>query len=119
MFNLQQIRIWWLLIFFPATSPLYVEEKLPVPPNAKVTLTCDKDEYFLGENILVHFKLENTGGTAFKANFGHDYRGAARALRFKVTATDQNGDSVADPYPNSMCMGGLGNTREIIPNKPF
>lgn len=119
MFNLQQIRIWWLLIFFPATSPLYVEEKLPVPPNAKVTLTCDKDEYFLGENILVHFKLENTGGPAFEATFGSDYRGAPRSLRFIVTATDQNGNAVADPYPNSMCMGGLGGPVNVTTDKPF
>ena len=119
MLSHQTIRIWWVLILFPAIIHLCAEEKLPVPQNAKVTLSCDREEYFLGENILVHFKLENTGGAAFNANFGHDYRGAARALRFKVTATDQNGESVADPYPSSMCMGGLGDTREITPNKPF
>ena len=76
--------------------------KEEVPKNAKVTLSCDREAYWLGENVLVHLKLENTGGAPFRAEFGHDYRGAPRALRFKVTATDQDGKEAADPYPNSM-----------------
>jgi len=114
-------RLWcaWLLV-----SPVGVpwapgRGRDDVPKNAKVALSCDRETYFLGENVLVHFKLENTGGPPFRAEFGHDYRGAPRALRFEVTATDQNGKRAADPYPNSMCMGGLGNWVTITPEKPF
>jgi len=119
MLNRQRFWTGWSLILLLGTAQSFAEEKKPVPGNAKVTLSCDKDEYFLGENVLVHFKLENTGGAAFNADSGGDYRGSPRSLRFKVTATDQNGDPVADPYPNSMCFGGLGGSSEVTPKKPF
>jgi hypothetical protein len=45
-----------------------------VPDGAKVTLQCDKKEYFLGENVLVHFILENISDKPFEADFGGDYR---------------------------------------------
>ncbi len=32
----------------------------PVPIGAKVTLELDRPEYFLGENVLVHFILKAT-----------------------------------------------------------
>src|ERR1035437_10880951 len=44
-------------------------EKL-VPAGAKVTLEVDRREYFLGENVFVHFILENTGDQPFEADFG-------------------------------------------------
>ena len=108
----------------PSVPPLKTADKTqatkpPVPPNARVTLSCDRDEYFLGENVLVHFKLENTGGEPFEANFGGDYRGAARALRFKVKVLDEKSQTLADPYPSELCFGGMGGTREITPDKPF
>ncbi len=95
-------------------------DKPEVPENAGFVLSTDKEEYFLGENVLLHFKLENTGGDVFKAEYGGDYRGAARALRFKVTATNQQtGEVLADPYPSDNCMGGPGETLEITPEIPF
>ena len=111
----------WLLVLCGSSvaSQLGFRTGGPIPPNAKVTLSTDKDEYFLGENVLVHFKLENTGGPAFDAEFGGDYRGAPRSLRFIVTATDPNGKLVADPYPNSNCMGGLGGPATVTPDRPF
>ena len=51
---------------------IYTRTENLVPTHAKVTLSSEKNEYFLGENILVHFKLENTGGNTFKAGFGGD-----------------------------------------------
>jgi hypothetical protein len=58
----------------------------PVPEGTMVTLEFDRPDYFLGENVLVHFVLQNTGDTPFEASWGGDYRGASRHLRFKVTA---------------------------------
>lgn len=114
-------RFWlqWLLILVPGITCSFASEKEFVPENVKVTLSCDREEYFLGENILVHFRLQNTGGAPFNAEYGGDYRGSVRSLRFKVTATDQNGEETADPYPNSMCMGGLGGSVIVTPEKPF
>ncbi|MFT7615031.1 MAG: hypothetical protein ACI9J3_004019 [Parvicellaceae bacterium] len=90
-----------------------------IPKNAKVSISTNKAKYFLGENILLHFKLENTGNNTFKASFGSDYRGAARSLRWKVTAIDEQGDTVADPYPGGFCMGGLGGPSDVTKENPY
>ena len=91
----------------------------PVPDGAKVTLETDRQEFFLGENILVHFILENTGTQPFEAEFGGDYRGSSRHLRFKVTATDENGNMAEDPDPNPVCFGGLGGPCALKPGEKF
>ncbi len=85
----------------------------PVPEGAKVTLETDRQEYLLGENILVHFVLENAGTQPFDADFGGDYRGSSRAIRFQVTATDEAGKDAEDPDPNQLCYGGRGGPREL------
>jgi len=90
-----------------------------IPKNAKVSISTNKAKYFLGENILLHFKLENTGNKTFQASFGSDYRGAARSLRWKVTAIDEQGDTVADPYPGGFCMGGIGGPSDVTKEKPY
>jgi hypothetical protein len=43
--------------------------------------------FFLGENVLVHYCLENTPLTAFQISWGGDSRGASRSVRFKTTLT--------------------------------
>jgi hypothetical protein len=91
----------------------------PVPDGAKVTLETDRQEYFLGENVLVHFVLENTGAQPFEVDFGGDYRGASRSLRFKVTATDEAGNVAEDPDPNPICFGGLISSRPLKPGEKF
>lgn len=93
--------------------------KRPVPAGAKVTLEIDRPEYFLGENVLVHFTLENTGDQPFEADFGGDYRGATRALRFKVTAVDESGQLVEDPDTSEFCGGGFGGPRQLKPGDRF
>jgi len=91
----------------------------PVPEGAKVTLEFDRPDYFLGENVLVHFVLQNTGDTPFEASWGGDYRGASRHLRFKVTATDEAGEAAEDPDPSPMCMGGFGGPKTLKPGEKF
>ncbi len=87
----------------------------PVPAGAKVTLESDRTDYLLGENVTIQFVLENTGKEPFKADFGGDYRGADRSLRFKVTATDEQGHVMPSPDPNPMCMGGEGGPIPVPP----
>ncbi len=114
------ILLWFLFLCGGSAAAQYgFGSGGPIPPNAQVTLSTDKDEYFLGENVLIHFKLENTGGPPFQATFGGDYRGAPRSLRFIVTAADPNGKPVADPYPNSNCLGGLVGPFTVTPDKPY
>lgn len=93
--------------------------KLPVPDGAKVHLQLDRTEYFLGENVLVHFTLENVGDKPFEVSFGGDYRGATRARRFQVTATDETGRSADDPDPSEFHGGGFGGSREMHPGERF
>lgn len=91
----------------------------PVPAGARVRLEASRAEFFLGENVLVHFILENVGSEPFELSFGGDYRGASRALRFKVTATDEAGRAVEDPDPSPLNFGGLGGTRTLKPGERF
>ncbi len=91
----------------------------PVPEGAKITLEFDRSEYFLGDNVLAHFVVENTGDEPFKISQGGDYRGAGRSLRFKVTATDEAGHETEDPAPSPMCFGGLMNEPTIKPGGKF
>lgn len=89
----------------------------PVPAGAHVTLELDKAQYFLGENILVHFRLENVGDKPFSYSYGGDYRGGSRSARFKVSAIAPDGQPAADPDPSGFNEGGLGQTPVLKPGQ--
>lgn len=102
----------WLVLFTFVSSvgsePSPLGSELdPVPPGARITLYADQQEFFLGENVLIHFCLENKGNEPFEISTGGDYRGAGRHLRYKVTAHDETGHLVDDSNPYPMCLGGL------------
>ncbi len=63
--------------------------KLQAPSHYKLSLNFDKPEYFLGENAIMHFCVQNTGDKPIAIDYGSDYRFAPRALRFKVKAVDE------------------------------
>ncbi len=90
-----------------------------VPDTARVSFTFDAPQYFLGENVLGHFCVENTGTAPFRVSMGGDYRGAARATRFHVTALDADGKTVADPYPGAMNFGGMEGEPTLKPGEKF
>src|SRR6266436_8268964 len=117
------LMVQFLLLVPPArageASLWEANAKQPVPIGAKVTLELDRREYFLGENVLVHFILENTGDQPFEADFGGDYRGATRHLRFKVTAADESGHLAEDPDPSEWSGGGFGGARKLNPGDKF
>ena len=87
--------------------------------GARVTLQSDRSSYFLGENVLLHFCVENLGNDPISVDMGGDYRGAPRSLRFKVKAFDDQGRLLEDPHPDPLCFGGLGGKTEIKPGKAF
>jgi len=89
--------------------------------EAKLRLVLDKPEYFLGENILLHYGLTNGGEKPLTISWGGDGRtpGANRPLRFKVVATDAEGNRVEDPFPSVMNFGGFGGDRELEPGQTF
>lgn len=89
----------------------------PVPQGAKLSIELEKSRFYLGEHILVHFRIDNVGTEAFKIDLGGDYRGSSRSLRFRVEAFDRDGKAVEDPDPYPMCMGGLSWGKEIKPGE--
>jgi hypothetical protein len=95
------------------------DAKKMVPAGAKVILELDRPEFFLGENVLVHFTLTNTSDQPFEANFGGDYRGATRSLRFVVTAAGEAGHMAEDPDPSGWCLGGFVQDRKLNPGEKF
>jgi hypothetical protein len=91
----------------------------PVPPGALITLTTDKESYYLGENVLIHFQLTNTGDEPFDSNWGGDSRAAPRPLRFQVSATNAAGLAMSDPYPPSIRFGGFLHYKTLQPGETY
>jgi hypothetical protein len=104
-------------IVFLAAARGKEEEKPPVPEDARVSAEVVRKTWFIGENVLIHFKLETTGGS-FKAGFGGDYRGAGFATRFRLKVADADGNLMPD-LNHGNNMGGLGGDFEVTPQKPF
>ena len=101
-----------LLATWPLAQPV-VNETAAV----QARLVFDQPSFFLGENVLAHFALTNTGKAPASISYGGDYRGAPRSLRFKVTATDEKGNTAPDPYVSTSHMGGLCWSHEIKPGE--
>ncbi|MGD1083552.1 MAG: hypothetical protein ABSA47_02235 [Verrucomicrobiota bacterium] len=91
-----------------------------VPAGLEVSLVADKTNFFLGENILLHYRIHNASSNTFKISVGGDYRGSTRADRFTVTAVSADGIPVADPTPFMRNMGGgLMPNSEIKPGEDW
>ncbi len=96
-----------------STQPVTPLAALPADDprrGAAVTVELDKAQYYLGENVLLKWRIRNAGDQPFKISMGGDGRTpwARRAIRFKVECLDEQGRKMADPYPNPMNMGGPG-----------
>lgn len=105
------------LSILAAASCTYAAAILPADAKYSVTVTTERTEYILGENVRVTFSLENTGLVEFTADFGGDYRGGTRANRFKVTASDSNGQKADDPDPDQRHFGGLVRPAKLGPGQ--
>lgn len=93
--------------------------QLPPPGTAKITLLADKPEFFLGENILLHYRIESIGKEPLGFDVGGDYRGGTRANRFKVTVVDAAGREMPDPAPTQRNMGGLHPLAGVKPREEW
>ena len=110
--------IQFFLFLKPEVSQAYVGEEILLPTDIEFVLEPDKKDFFLGENALVHFCLENNGSGVIKFNIGGDYRGTlARHNRFKIVVKDEAGNIQPDPDPLGVHMGGLGGTYELKPSE--
>ncbi len=98
-----------------ARERLGFRDPIPVPAGAVVKLEVDRIEWFVGENVLVHFVVENHGTSPFDVDAGGDNRGM-RESRYKVVAIDAAGHEVPDPNPRwDMNFGGLGAGGSVPP----
>ncbi|MGC3989666.1 MAG: hypothetical protein QM796_08320 [Chthoniobacteraceae bacterium] len=93
--------------------------QMPVPEGARLTVSFDRPEYFLGENVLLQFVLENTGTKPFRANFGGDYRGSDRSLRFEVVARNVDGKVMPETDLDPNCFGGMEGWEQLEPGKKY
>lgn len=84
--------------------------------NARVDVVIDRS-FVLGENILVHYCLENTSDAPFSIQVGGDYRGATRALRYKVVVVDGQGRRLVDPDTTGFNFGGMGHAPNVLPHQ--
>jgi len=88
----------------------------PPAGAARVVLSVDRGRFFLGENVLVRYCIENTSAKPFQISYGGDNRGSSRSQRFKMRVTDAHGTLVADPDPHGYNEGGLGGDPVIAPH---
>ncbi len=89
-----------------------------LPEGMKIGLESDKLSYFLGENILIYYRIDNTSDKPFKISTGGDYRGS-RPTRFKVSAVASDGEPVEDPEPFQSNFGGLMPNPEVKPGESW
>jgi hypothetical protein len=88
-----------------------------IPEGVEIKLAADKETFLLGENILLHYEVKNTGDTPIMVELGGDYRGAPRHTRFHVIATDEAGKVIEDPTPDPQHHGGFGGGGIIKPGE--
>jgi HEAT repeat protein len=85
-----------------AVQQLWAEQqKAPRKPGARVTLTPQRREYFLGENILVHYRLENAGTEPVRYEKGGFYPALRRNDGYRITAAllDDKGRPTGESAP--------------------
>jgi HEAT repeat protein len=75
--------------------------KAGAKPAYKVTVTPQRQEYFLGENILVHYRLENTGKEPVRYEKGGFFPTLRRNDGYRVTAKllDDQGRPTGESAP--------------------
>src|SRR4051794_26117735 len=108
----------WLACWFAVGSMAFGGLEKAVEGKSEVELKFNKKQYYFGEPCLVEFVLRNTGDKEISYESGGDYRGAGRALRFRVQAVATHGELVPDADP-AMCMGGIFGTRTLKPGEEW
>jgi hypothetical protein len=104
-----------VLLFLPLLAPIL---HAAIPEGARVRLEFDKQQYLVGESVLAHYVIENTGEKPFTFSFGGDYRGSGRPNRFHVAVVDEAGRTLPDPLVNPPDFGGMGGNVTVERGKP-
>jgi hypothetical protein len=88
-----------------------------IPAGVEIKLAADKETFLLGENVLLHYEVKNTGDEPIMVELGGDSRGSPRQIRFRVIATDEAGKVMEDPTPDPQNFGGPIGRRFINPGE--
>ena len=97
---------------------------VPRGPMGHVTLLHDRNEYLLGENILIHYRLENPGTEPLPYEKGGFYPGLRRNDGYTITAVpvDQNGKQIGPPLegiPKPQNFGGPDSAWTLKPGEAY
>ncbi len=114
-----RIRITCLIAFLSlativAGRPIFSMFKptQPVPDGAAIILRLDKAEFFLGEDVVLHFVVQNQSNKPFTIQIGGDNTFPSGHSRYQVTGADVSGKALIDPNPH-LNGGGDGGPRDI------
>jgi hypothetical protein len=114
----------------PASSGPSLPENDP-RRSLRITLVLDKEEYFLGENVILHYHIENPRNDVsdrrgpekgpFSLSIGGNMSFSDWDAQFKVEAIDQTGRKAEDWYPGSGSwpFGGMGGIKVLKPGDEF
>ncbi len=78
----------------------------------------DKSKIILGEPLFLTFQIINRGDKPYSFTYGGDYRGSVRANSFHITAVDEQGEAVKDPYSYNN-FGGLMGNKTLKPQEKY
>src|ERR1041384_5392427 len=87
------------------------------PAHFRLTVRTDQPTYFIGANVLLHFKIKKMEREPIHCSTGGDYRGASRSSRFRIEVFDSSGLLMEDPEPVQNNMGGLSGGSEVMPGE--
>lgn len=94
------------------------------PAGARVTLLLDRQEFLLGENITVCYRLENVGREPLRSEKGGHYPTLRRNDGYAITMTpiDAEGKEIGkplEPVPEPENLGGPETQWELKPGEVY
>lgn len=80
--------------------------------------TPDASQIILGQPLFITFTVVNKADKPYRFFVGGDNRGSIRHNNFRITAVDENGQAVKDPYSYNH-FGGPGNNITLEPGQTY
>ena len=90
-----------------------------IPPGFKATLESDRTNYFLGENILLHYRVENVGDKSFGISTGGSFPTPHFTNLFEIKVVSSTGEIVFDPIRTHVNSEGVMIRNEVKPGGKF
>lgn len=89
------------------------------PMDLRRAFLLEKEEFLLGEPLLVEFRITLDGPGEWRERVGGNYRARGRDDNFFFLMRHEDGTWVRDPYaPINFSRGGIVSSYEVKQNKP-